>query len=59
MRGQLEQKLGALISSPVDFQYLQDAALIAGLRLDIGAWLLNVNLQHELIGFTEIANELE
>jgi F-type H+-transporting ATPase subunit b len=59
MRGQLEQKLGVLISSPVDFQYLQDTALIAGLRLDIGAWLLNVNLQHELIGFTEIANELE
>lgn len=59
MRRQLEQKLGTLISSPINFQYLQDAALIAGLRMDIGAWVLNANLQHELIGFAEIANELE
>lgn len=59
MRRQLEQKLGALINSPINFQYLQDAALLAGLRMDIGAWVLNANLQHELIGFAEIANELE
>ncbi|MCK9397330.1 MAG: F0F1 ATP synthase subunit delta [Methylobacter sp.] len=59
MRRQLEQKLGALISSPINFQYLQDAALIAGLRMDIGAWVLNANLQYELTGFAEIANELE
>lgn len=59
MRRQLEQKLGALINSPINFQYLQDAALLAGLRMDIGAWVLNANLQHELIGFAEIANEPE
>lgn len=57
MRQQLEQKLDALISSPLNFQYHQDETLIAGLRMDIGAWVLNANLQHELIGFTEIANE--
>ncbi|WP_340124174.1 F0F1 ATP synthase subunit delta [Methylobacter svalbardensis] len=57
MRHQLEQKLGALISSQIIFQYLQDEALIAGLRMDIGAWVLNANLQHELIGFAEIVNE--
>lgn len=57
MRHQLEQKLGALISSQIIFQYLQDEALIAGLRMDIGAWVLNANLQHELIGFAEIASE--
>lgn len=56
MRQQLEQKLAALITSPINFQYLQDAALIAGLRMDIGAWVLNANLQHELIGFAEIAD---
>ena len=56
-RLQLEQKLGSLITSPINFQYHQDAALIAGVRMDIGAWVLNANLQHELIGFTEIANE--
>lgn len=56
---QLEQKLGSLINSPVNFQYHQDAELIAGLRIDIGAWVLNANLQHELIGFAEIANAPE
>lgn len=59
LRQQLEQKLGALINSQVNFQYHQDQALIAGLRMDIGAWVLNANLQHELIGFTEIADESE
>jgi F-type H+-transporting ATPase subunit b len=59
MRQQLEQKLGTLINSQINFQYHQDKALIAGLRMDIGAWVLNVNLQHELTGFAEIANEPE
>lgn len=59
LRQQLEQKLGALTSSQINFQYHQDTALIAGLRMDIGAWVLNANLQHELIGFTEIADESE
>ena len=58
-RLKLEQKLGSLINSQINFQYHQDAELIAGLRMDIGAWVLNVNLQHELIGFAEIANESE
>jgi F-type H+-transporting ATPase subunit b len=56
---QLEQKLGALIDSQITVQYYQDAALIAGVRMDIGAWVLNANLQHELTGFAEIANESE
>ncbi len=59
MSQQLEQKLAALINSPINFQYHQDAALIAGLRMDIGAWVLNANLQHELAGFAEIANDRE
>lgn len=58
-RQQLEQKLASLIDSSLNFQYHQDAALIAGLRMDIGAWVLNANLQHELAGFAEIANESE
>jgi F-type H+-transporting ATPase subunit b len=56
---QMEQKLGSLINSPINFQYHQDAELIAGLRIDIGAWVLNANLRHELIGFAEIANAPE
>ena len=57
LRQQLEQKLGALINNQTSFQYHQDPALIAGLRMDIGAWVLNANLQHELIGFTELGYE--
>ena len=56
---QLEQKLGALIDSQITVQYHQDAELIAGVRMDIGAWVLNANLQHELTGFAEMANEAE
>lgn len=59
MRQQLEQKLGTLSNSQINFQYHQDKALIAGLRMDIGAWVLNANLQHELTGFAEIADESE
>ena len=56
---QLEQKLGDLFNSQINFQYHQDPALIAGLRIDIGDWVLNANLQHELTGFAEIAHERE
>jgi F-type H+-transporting ATPase subunit b len=59
LQQQLEQKLGSLINSQINFQYHQDPELIAGLRIDIGAWVLNTNLQHELIGFAEIANAPE
>ena len=58
-QGQLKQKLGALIDSQITLQYHQDAELIAGIRMDIGAWVLNANLQHELTGFAEMANESE
>jgi F-type H+-transporting ATPase subunit b len=58
-RQHLEQKLGSLINSQINFQYHQDNELIAGIRMDIGAWVLNANLQHELIGFAEIANEFK
>jgi F-type H+-transporting ATPase subunit b len=57
LRQQLEQKLAALINNQIAFQYHQDPALIAGLRMDIGAWVLNANLQHELTGFTEFGYE--
>lgn len=56
---QLEQKLGQLIARPMNFQYQQDSALIAGLRIDIGAWVLHANVGQELAGFAEIAYEAE
>ena len=59
LRQQLEQKLGSLINTSDVFQYHQDASLIAGVRIDIGAWVLHANLKHELTGFAEIAYESE
>jgi F-type H+-transporting ATPase subunit b len=50
---QLQQQLSAQIAQPIRFEYQQNPELIAGLRIDIGAWVLNANLQHELLGFTE------
>jgi len=58
-REQLEQKLASLIRLPTNFQYQQDSNLIAGVRIDIGAWVLHANLRHELTGFAEIAYESE
>jgi F-type H+-transporting ATPase subunit b len=57
LRQQLEQKLGSLINTSGMFQYYQDASLIAGIRIDMGAWVLDANLKHELTGFAEIAYE--
>lgn len=54
---QLEQKLLALINRPMSFQYQQDSTLIAGIRIDIGAWVLHANLANELAGFAEIVHE--
>ncbi len=53
MHQQLEQKLMTLMNRAADIQYHQSTELIAGLRLDIGAWVLDANLKHELIGFAE------
>ncbi|MGR9088712.1 MAG: F0F1 ATP synthase subunit delta [Gammaproteobacteria bacterium] len=59
LKQKLEQKLSALINRHDVFHYHQNAELIAGLRIDIGAWVLNANLQHELAGFAEMAHDPE
>jgi F-type H+-transporting ATPase subunit b len=56
---QLQQRLSAQISQPVRFEYQQNPDLIAGVRIDIGAWVLNANLQHELLGFTGFDYDFE
>nr|WP_305908692.1 F0F1 ATP synthase subunit delta [Methylomarinum sp. Ch1-1]MDP4521542.1 F0F1 ATP synthase subunit delta [Methylomarinum sp. Ch1-1] len=53
----LEQKFASLIDNPMQFQYDQNTHLIAGFKIDIGAWILHADLQHELSGFTEIARD--
>jgi len=59
LQQRLEEKLNSLIDSTIHFQYAQDAGLIAGLSIDIGAWVLNANLKHELAGFAEITDDFE
>lgn len=56
-RQRLEQRLTSLIDNPLQFEYSQNPELIAGFRIDIGAWALHVNLLHELSGFAEIADD--
>ncbi len=58
-REQLQQQLSAQILQPICFEYQQTPELIAGIRIDIGAWVLNANLQHELLGFTEFYYDFE
>ena len=41
-----------------EFIYRQDPAIIAGLRINIGAWVLATNLQDELAGFVTINNDI-
>ena len=52
-REQLQQQLSAQVSQAIRFTYQQAPELFAGVRIDIGAWVLNANLQHELSGFAQ------
>lgn len=56
---QLEARFATLIPTSLTFSYQQEASLIAGLRIELGSWVLNANLKHELSGFAELAYELE
>lgn len=55
-RQQLQQQLASVtgLSTPPD--YVEDAALLAGLSITIGAWALQLNLRDELQGFVEFAH---
>lgn len=56
---QLETRFSNLCTTSLTFDYQQDASLIAGLRIEVGSWVLNTNLKHELSGFAQLAYELE
>lgn len=53
----LARKLGLLLGIPVSCRFSEDAALMAGLRITMGAWILHANLQDELKSFTESIHE--
>jgi F-type H+-transporting ATPase subunit b len=53
-RQQLEQALKPLTPPNLPLEFRQSSALLAGVRVTIGAWVLDANLQAELRGFTNI-----
>ena len=55
-RHELEETLIALAGSSVPIRFEQDEALVAGVRVGIGAWVLSANIEDELKGFADIAH---
>ncbi len=53
----LEQSLSTTLGINGPFHYTQDKALIAGLRINVGAWALRANLQDELKSFVDFAHD--
>lgn len=58
-RRRLEAVLRELLGASVACTYDKDPALIAGLRITVGPWVLRANLQDELQGMTELTHELD
>jgi F-type H+-transporting ATPase subunit b len=56
-RQALQQQLQALTTAPLHFNYRQNPALIAGLHVTVGPWVLHANLRDELKTFAAIAYE--
>ncbi len=54
---QLQEKLSLLCEQSIELEYQQDPALIAGIRLIVGAWVLHLNIQDELKGFAELSHD--
>ena len=55
-RQTLEQALNDLTQLSLPFHYEQDGALLAGLHISIGAWVLGINVRDELKGFADLAH---
>ena len=53
----IEQACSKYLTLSGQFLYRQDADLIAGLRINIGSWVLATNLQDELKGFIGFEHE--
>ncbi|MEI7796148.1 MAG: F0F1 ATP synthase subunit B [Methylococcaceae bacterium] len=58
-RQQLADCFSTLIVLPLTFHYAEEAMLLAGLRIELGSWVLQANLQHELSGFAELVHDFE
>jgi F-type H+-transporting ATPase subunit b len=56
-RQALEKVLHKITNTEIPLQFEQNKALLAGIRITIGAWVLGANLQDELTGFRELTHE--
>jgi F-type H+-transporting ATPase subunit b len=56
-RERLEQALGAGLGVKLPLQYQEDTELLAGVRITVGAWVLQANVQDELAGFARLAHD--
>jgi F-type H+-transporting ATPase subunit b len=53
-RHRLEETLSRVTGLSIPVHYEQEAELLAGLNITIGAWVLQLNVRDELRGFTEL-----
>ena len=53
----LAEKLGGLLGMPVTCRFVEDAQLLAGLRITLGPWVFHANLLEELKSFASSAHE--
>jgi F-type H+-transporting ATPase subunit b len=56
-RQRLSEKLGRLLGMPVSSRFVEDSGLLAGLRITLGPWVFQANLQEELKSFASSAHE--
>lgn len=54
---QLELLLNKFFDQPIPVEFEQAPALLAGLRISLGAWILRMNLLDELNGFAALSYE--
>ena len=54
-RRRLEAALSALLRTKLPVRFTQQQALLAGLRITLGDWVLGTNLKDELAGFAVLA----
>jgi F-type H+-transporting ATPase subunit b len=55
-RQRLEKALGGLTEADLPLRFELQPDLLAGLRINIGSWVLELNIRDELRGFVELAD---
>jgi F-type H+-transporting ATPase subunit b len=56
-RARLEQALATALGVQGPIQYQEDPELVAGVRISLGAWVLQANVKDELAGFARLAQD--